>query len=467
MAGGERADAYRGSDLVTPRANPDSRTDSASTARAALARTVLLLRDHVRADVSEEIITETLTTVRVVIAADRPNATTVAAQNAIVATALLVARSGGQVSLELPDGVPLLDAQAPLRGDRLRPAIEAVLADLIPGVTHGTVAHPRRAFDLAIVIGDTRWQGPADRVVRLQADAWAGALETGGSGTRWDNFGSPFGPLAAAGLAAGEAFKAAVSSLRRAAIDPFAFELLFAPSPSPLVRLAPAGAPLPTRNLGHFDLISGGAIIQSALYVLGRIPGVVGQGRVIEPERGDITNLNRYALLLRSRRHALKAEDLAAWSREGGLGGLRLKPIVARYDAGLAIAISPHAPAVLVGVDDIPSRWVVQAHEPEWLGVGATTHYMSVASYHRRGTGCARCLHPEDDPGGGPIPTAAFVSHWAGLWLATMFVRARTGMPMPLEQQSVFMTSLRAESAVATWFAPVPVRGDCSCRRVA
>lgn len=444
--------------------NPSSSDSSVSQTTAALARTILLLRDHIDARIPDAVIAEALTDVRVTIVADRANAARATAQHAIVSTALLAARSGAQVALELPFGLALLGAQAPLQGDRLVPALLTALEDLIPGVTHdasGGAVRGRGIRDVAILIGDTPWHGRAKRVLRLQADPWAGAIASPGTGARWAAFDSPFGPLAAAGLGAGEVFKAAVSRLRDCAIDTVAFDLLFAPTTAAIVRLAPLGAPSPNPELGAFDAVSGGAIIQAMLYALGRIPDVMGEGRIIEPERGDLTNLNRYALLLRSRLNEFKADDLSRWASTGALGGLRLTPIIARYDAALAQTLGPQAPAVLVGVDDIPSRWVVQAQRPEWLGIGATTHYSAMASYHILGIGCARCLHPVDEPGAGPIPTVAFVSHWAGLWLASMFAKVRTGIPLTGAQQSVFMTSLRAESPASVWFAPVPPRVGC------
>jgi hypothetical protein len=438
---------------------------SGDSATAALARTILLLRDHVSMEVSDSVIAEALTDIRVTIAADRANANSASAQNAIVTTALLAARSGARISLELPVGLPLLGAQAPLQGERLEPTLLAALADLVPGVSHGHRGHvrgERRGPDVAVLVGDTPWRGRAGRILRLQSDAWAGAIESDGIGVRWSGLDSPFGPLGAAGLGAGEVFKSAVARLRSGCVDQLAFDSTFAPTASAIVRLAPLGSPSPCPDLGTFDLVSGGAIIQSALYVLGRIPGVIGGGRVVEPERGDLTNLNRYALLLRSRTSEFKAHDLARWAASGALGGLDLTPIVARYDATLAGRLAPHAPAVLVGVDDIPSRWVVQAQRPAWLGIGATTHYSAMASYHTAGLGCARCLHPVDEPGFAAIPTVAFVSHWAGLWLAAMFARARSAIPFPVQQQSVFMTSVRAESPAGIWYAPVPPRDGCA-----
>jgi len=419
-----------------------------------LARTLLLLRDHVRADVPDPALAEALLKTRIAVVGDRPNLRVESGQQALVTTALLAVRWGASVHVVVPD-LPLVGAHAPLHGDRLEPALVDVLEDLIPDV-HGSTTLPDGAADLAILIGDTPWSSRATRVLRLEADAWCGAI-TQGAGSRWQDYRSPFGALAAAGLAAGEAFKMAVSHLRRRATSVQAFDDLFSSTAEAAVRLAPAGTPTPCGELGSFDCVSGGAIIQAALYALCRIPGAGGTVRVIEPEVGDLTNLNRYSLLRRSRTTLLKAVDLA----EMGLAGLRIEPIVERYDTEFRQKLGTHAPAVLVGVDDIPSRWEVQAASPQWLGVGATTHYAAMASYHVQGLGCVRCLHPRDDPGGGPIPTVSFVSHWAGLWLASLLARERIGTRPPLAQQSVYFASLRPEVPTARWYGPVPTLPDC------
>jgi hypothetical protein len=448
--------------MRTPDSGGEQTNHRDSTAAEALARTILLLRDHVRADVPDITLTDALTSVRVIIAADAENLASVEAQHALVTTALLAARSGASIMLEIPESTEVKGPQAPLTGEYLGPALIETLRDLLPGTLHDydSAAPAREAKEIVVVIGDTDWRGRASRVIRLQADAWSGAIDQG-SGSRWLALGSPFGALSAAGLAAGEIFKLAISGLRGVSIDPIAFDLMFEPTASAVVKLAPNDTPLPPPELGVFDLVSGGAIIQSALYALGRISGVKGRGRVIEPERADLTNLNRYALLRRSRIPEFKANDLSRWATSGGLGGITLEPIVARYDLALADMLAPSAPSVLVGVDDIPSRWVVQQTRPEWLGVGATTHYSSMVSYHTAGLGCAQCLHAEDDPGGEAIPTVAFVSHWAGLWLASMFVRSRMRVPLLTSEQSVFMTALRAESAASVWRTPVAVRVGC------
>jgi hypothetical protein len=436
-------------------ADTDPRGDPAAAADQALARTLLLLRDHVRPEVPEATLGATLRDLRVALVADAANLASEAGQHALVTTALLIARSGATVELAIAD-VRRRGVQVPLVGDYLGPALVEGLNDLVPGVEARVGSWA--GADLTIVLGDTRWVGRTPHILRLSGNAWAGAISAGRStGSRWRDFGAPLGALSAAGLAATEAFKLAVAPLRPLAIDPAAWDLHFDLAHGATVRLAPDGTPAPSGVLGRFDCVSGGAIIQAALYALLRIPGVHGEARVIEPERGDLTNLNRYALLRRSRLKIAKAEDVANWAA----ACVGVTPVVARYDDNLAAKLGPLAPTVLVGVDDIPSRWRVQAARPAWLGIGATSHYSAMASVHVHGWGCAQCLHPRDEPGDGPIPTVSFVSHWAGLWLASYFLRARTGLALASTEQSVFMSPLRADASAGIWFAPVPPRSGC------
>ena len=70
--------------------------------------------------------------------------------------------------------------------------------------------------------------------------------------------------------------------------------------------------------------MSGGAITNAALDCLARIPAITAHGRIIEPDMTDLTNLNRYMLLLRSRgRETPKAHDLTQMLG----GGLRFQPL--------------------------------------------------------------------------------------------------------------------------------------------
>jgi hypothetical protein len=374
-------------------------------------------------------------------------------QHALICAAALCARSGARCYLELPN-VRLQGVHAPLRGERLGDALTDLGVDLIPDIRFQDGA-PGHEVDVALVMGDSPWRGRARHVLRLSGGPWAGCI--GPAGERWNATGLPFGALAAAGLAAVEPFKTAMRRLRATALDPAGFEQYFAPVASAEVELAPAGAPRPTLGLDSFDVVSGGAICHAALYALARVPGLSASVRVIEPKTSDPPDLNRYALLRRSRLGVRKVDDLASQA----LGGLKITGVPLNYDDSTCKAIDPLARFVLVGVDHIPSRWIVQRARPAWLGVGATSHYSAMASFHSAGLACAICLHPwaDDDPR--PIPTVAFVSHWAGLWLASLLVRCAAGQAPPSHQQQAYLTMLRPDSAGAVWHSGVAPRVGC------
>jgi len=220
------------------------------------------------------------------------------------------------------------------------------------------------------------------------------------------------------------------------------FRDTFAVSADAEFELAPTSTPKAT-DLRRFDCVSGGAIIQAVLYTFARLPGAHGNARVIEPQTSDLSNLNRYMLLRRSRRDSAKAVDLAA----GALGGLNIDPTVSRYEPATVAGLHPLAAAVLIGVDHIPTRWEVQRAWPEWLGVGSTTHYSLIVSFHCHDLGCAGCLHPVDEQIGGNIPTVAFVSFWAGLLLSVCYLRHLAEDDTPVHEQHVSFTPIRPSSA--------------------
>lgn len=457
---------------------------AAAPARQALDRTLRLMRDDLAPEVSDEALLAALTAPRVLVAADAANLASPAAQTALAATTLLVLRAGASVVVSAPDVTPA-GPQPPLAAGPLVTALVDAGDDLIEGVTCRALALDRDArddrFDIVVLVGDTHGPALAETpalVIRLGATATAAHVTTTErsatptaaplcTGTRWDAaLGVPFGALAAAGIAAGEVYKLAMRSLAAWALAPEMFGQLFGVSHETHLSLDPANevdadALAALADFGAIDAVSGGAIIQAALFVLARVPKVRADLRVIEPDTSDATNLNRYALLRRSALGAPKAEALAAMSAAGILGGVRVTPVVARYDRATPAALGGLANAVLVGVDHIPTRWAAQKARPTWLAVGATSHYSAMSSDHARFTPCVWCLHPADEPDVGPIPTVAFVSHWAGLLLTWRLARYRLGLPVDTTRQYDFFTPLRSDFPAALWRSPVAPRLDC------
>jgi hypothetical protein len=264
----------------------------------------------------------------------------------------------------------------------------------------------------------------------------------------------PLGGMAAGALASTEAFKTAMRKLSAFAKNPSHFFDMFAPADTLEFELAPPNSPQ-TAELGPFDCISAGAIINCSLYAILRILGVHGTARIFDDDFGDVSNLNRNPLLLRSMISRPKASALASMQ----VSGLRLEPILSKYKGPIADFLpNGFAPWVLVGVDHIPTRWDVQRAMPRWLGVGATSHWSAMASFHVAGLGCAGCLHPTDDRDYAVIPTVAFVSFWAGLHLASLYLRAAAGESISPLTQQIYLTALRPETP---WRTPVQRRGNC------
>ncbi|MGH6754326.1 MAG: ThiF family adenylyltransferase, partial [Bradyrhizobium sp.] len=393
-----------------------------------------------------------LTGTHVALVADAVSLRSHSAQSAFVTAALLMARTGHCVYLIAPD-MPMAGHQIPLRSGSLITELVAAGVDLLPGVEFST-SLPDHPVDLVVALGDTKIDIATDRCIRLNATAWTGSIER--SALPWRGEDWPLGGMAAGALAAVEAFKCAIQKLRHGAHNPERLRTVFAPTDEVTYQLAPEDTPQ-VDALGAFDCISGGAIIHAALYVLSRVPNVTGHTRIIEPDTADLSNLNRYAILRRQDVGRAKGEQVADALASTGI---LVDPIDVRYDRDIRKNLRL-APAVLVGVDDIPTRWEVQRANPGWLAVGATTHWCSMASFHEAGLGCAECAHPYDDPNGGRIPTIAFVSFWAGLLTASYFLRHLSGAGVPAHEQQTYMTPLRAENTI---HSGVPVRHGCrSC----
>jgi hypothetical protein len=426
--------------------------------RQALDRTLLLMRDEVNDSADDDALLAALTGTRVALVADAANIASHSAQTAFVATALLMARSGHQVYLLCPD-VPLAGPQPPLSQGHLVAQLMRVGTDLLPNIQF-VAGPPDGEADIAIALGDSKISIRARRCIGLNAESWSGSITPQDRAVRWKAGQWPLGGMVAAALAATEAFKIAIRKLEHLARNPGRIETVFADTIDIEFALAPADTPT-CSQLGDFDCISGGAIINAVLYVLTRIPGLSGSTRVIEPDRAALSNLNRYMLLVRSHLDTRKAEDLAAVC-EGT--GMDIEPVNERYEQHHRDSIRL-ANSVLVGVDDIPTRWLVQRANPDWLGIGATTHWSAMASFHELGLGCAECLHPVDEPGDAPIPTAAFVSFWAGLLTAGYFLRHLSGNLRDATEQQIYLTPFRPENPLRS---AAPKRDECpSCRAAA
>lgn len=372
----------------------------------ALDRTIALLKGDLFPTLDSDLLARELSASRVLLGADGANVESPAAQTALVTAFLAIAQCGLRIHLDIPN-VAIAGPQPPLRGTRLRDALIDLASDLI---TPASLASPPPEI-LQVLVGNS--PAPASgAVLRIGCGSEHAELRLGRN-AHVEPFSNaePLGAVLAGIAAAAEVMRVSAGAIRdRYGLDVADVYDLDGPHE---VELNLPPLTLPRRlDLGAVDFISAGAITNACLFVLLRVRGLAAAFRIFDADRGEESNLNRYALLRRSQLDRPKVNVLADYAR----AGLDIEPRETQLKADTAAVVSPLAPSVVCGVDDIPSRWLVQTMSPQWLCVGGTSHFTTLVSEHVAGMPCAGCLHPEDDPGApAELPTISFNSLLAGV----------------------------------------------------
>jgi len=396
---------------------------------AALDRSLLLLRELVCAE--PQAIAEHLAASRVQIVASDDAATDGSAQAAIATLASLLARTGLGIEASLPR-VPV--ATRLLAGSDLQTAVAILVAESFPGAQlHQASADP----DLVILIGGLP-PVPGHRSLWLLADDRQAGFRS--IPARWRPA-NPLVALGASGMAASEAIRhvlRGLAPLSRSA----AAELAPIESAEVTIPLIPSGL----IRLGSWDCISAGAITNSMLWTFMARDQVKGDIRVFDDGQYDATNLNRYVLL--TVRVALaetsKAEHLCQIPL---LPGLRMTPVPRRFSIA---DVETARRQIMIGADDIRVRHIAQRSDPEYLAIGATSHFEARLTQHFPDGPCAGCAHPYyNELDDGLIPTLAPVSFWAGFQLALFVLAKASGEPIPADQSYATYWPLRPGSGIA------------------
>ncbi len=421
------------------------------TALEELTRTILLCRDYVADDLSDEHICSGFQSVKVLCVSDLRNLSSHSGQTALITLVSLLGRMGIPVWLHIPE-IAMVLPQPPLSGSYVRAALIASSEILVAGAT--VRADSNLNPDLTFVLGDTKIDS-GHGSWRLGGSDWYGALAMEHSAkvqawtVEW-----PVGAMVSAALAANEAFKFVV---RQMPLRNRADQVFFEPSRFSDWNFGLVPIPTEEIRLGEVDVVSAGAICQAALYALLRLPKVQMWGRIFDDDLTGASNLNRNMLTtvtdIGSKKVQLVAERCGP--------KLRLEPIPNRF-AGMASELGKLAPRVIVGVDDIPSRWQAQRDASGWLAVSGTSHFSISSSDHRPCEPCSGCLHPVDDPGAAnPIPTVSFVSFWAGLAMSVRLLREALGSAYASNRQHLWLTPLRMDLPYAAMWMPIAARQDC------
>ncbi len=421
-----------------------------------LARTKLLLATDL--DISNhEAIIRALHQPKIVLVADYEVASSFAGQVALTTTAMLARRSGHQVFVDTPDA-PLIGFQPPMAGSSLHEAILSVADKMIDGDTIA-IGCPLLVPDIAFVFGNGN-AGVGVRAKRIMTvgwTKWSGTLSEWPNQSAWTNTESPFGAMTAAALAAAETFKISGRILLPIGNACEGFWDTFGQSQKLHFRLAPEETPL-VSEIGVFDIVSAGAVSNGFVYALARIANVRGNGRSFDKDRADHPNRNRNMLQL-PKHYGLPKVDTFVFGND-----LKIDPIPRHFEEH---DLASMAPRVIVGVDDIPTRWMLTRGNPDWMGVGATSHFSAMASVHYAHSACAACLHPKDEPMDGATPTVAFVSFFAGLQVAADFIRDVACSDIGLVSRQVYWTPFHPDVAMYSPVQPIPhCPSGCSASQI-
>jgi molybdopterin/thiamine biosynthesis adenylyltransferase len=388
----------------------------------ASARTVAIIDEHLLGgDADRALIGELLRGHRVRLVADRRVAASLAGQELTLTATMLIRRMGMAVEVDAPDA-PLLAGGPPFVGEHLHAALCSVADQLLPD-TEFRLGASDAVADIEFVLGASKPTGAARRTLHVGAVGSRAIVTASAAGIAEQ---ARITALAAAGLVAAQAFRSFAAGLDielgvQIAKD-FSFEGDCELDVAVVlgVGLDAFAAPV----LGDVDFISAGAITNASLYTLFR-SGAELRGRTIERKDLDPPDLNRYLLALARHLDLSKVEILA----EASAGDIQLEGESMLYDESTRERLQPLADTVAVGVDHVPSRWLVQSEEPELLVVGATEGFEAYASYHRPGMACAGCLHPTAPPNEATrtVATISFASFFAGFFQALLLAALANG----------------------------------------
>lgn len=415
-----------------------------------LSRTLALYKADLGIE-SDHAVDAALSRINVLLAIGHPASSTRAGQCAVLTAALLLARSGHRVYVNAIDG-PLVGHHPPFAGASFHEAVSSVRDKLIIGsnIVLGTPDRIDIAFDFGAASSIAPYQGP--RTVSVGWSAWSGEISDWPPQPPCTEFDWPMGALASAVLVAAEVAKMAARNLAPLSRDPGAVMERFAASRQARFVLAEESTPK-LGSLGEFTAISAGAVTNGLFYALARIPDVLGRMTTYDSDKSEASNLNRNMLLLRSLLGGAKVDLLEHFGH-----GIKIVPKLRLFTEADLDELTGR---VLVGVDHLPSRWLLAKGRYDWMGVGATEHFNVLSSVHYPFSGCPACLHPHDEAGPDITPTIAHVSFLAGLILAAdLIVDVAGSRPLLLSRQRyVFTTAFgRDTQEVSSGIVP---RKDC------
>jgi Prokaryotic E2 family C/ThiF family len=245
--------------------------------------------------------------------------------------------------------------------------------------------------EVGIAVGEKATQFPT--TVFAGSEGWSARVGLSAPASVGDSR-NPFGAGAAAGLAAATVFRALFAGGSRECLD----ENVAFSTWSGECGAGNDGPSLPqsVQLPGDAVLVGLGAVGHGVLWALGRSP-LAGRLHVVDPERIELSNLQRYAFGQRSDDGRPKTEVA-----ESALAMSGLKPV--SHTSAWAEFVDREGydwPFVLVAVDSAHDRRAVQAALPGWIANAWTQPGdLGVSAHSRFGSegACVSCLYLPSGP---------------------------------------------------------------------
>lgn len=241
--------------------------------------------------------------------------------------------------------------------------------------------------DVALALGRTAIDCP--QPVYVGSDGWVARVSTlrpVGSGSGGAN---PFGAGAAACLGAANVFRALFAAgLPPGGLDRDAAVSLLDYS----TGAAPANPPWRDLDIGLVRLVGLGAIGNGAIWALGRAGGLGGMLDLIDHERVELTNLQRYVLATQRDVDLPKVDVAAAHLAGSGLASRHFQKTWRGYVEELG---DWRIERVAVALDTVADRLEVQGSLPGWIANAWTQAGDLGISRHRflGDQACMACLY--------------------------------------------------------------------------
>jgi proteasome lid subunit RPN8/RPN11 len=348
---------------------------------------------------------------RIAIVVDEELLFTHRGQHMLTASVNLLARCCINIDVFLSEDrvTPIIDA--PFLHDNLADDLTKLVLGINPDLSFRINPKFHAKYDVALIIGKSTF-AKAEYNIFIDALGWLSYV----GGRESEHFSgdseNPIGPLISASRGSAEVFKALLNKVTGRRYKPCS-PTIFSALNYKINQPTWDNPPLPRVSLNDVLLVGAGAIGNCVAYCLTSLPSASGNLTVIDPERVETTNLNRYVLATITNLRAYKAN-------------LIKKRLKEKFDVKSFLRVYQKYPhrrehdLVVVGVDNVKTRWDVQLDFPRVILNGGMYADSFTISRHDDflNKPCLGCLYSSYvEMRHAKYPAASFVSMFAGALL--------------------------------------------------